>query len=563
MIACSPKRKKLIDYYTEEGGLFRCLFCDSSFSSQSNVCKHLTTVHKQMVKEKPKEFTVIENQFYHCIDREKSLIDPESVKIIKWKCNHNIPMNAICNDDFRSLVKRPDAVRSRELMTTYQIEIANQMVEKNMKLLKNSYVTLIIDGATIMRQKWLAFCFFAAKNWNYRAHILDVVNFDEAMTKENLTQIIFEIKSKLEENHVHVVGACTDNAKNFVSCFTSTVNESDRDTRLDSMIWVSCACHTAQLILVDLTKKSPEFNKIVNGMKKIQERLRYLQMPKLQEIGLIGYPGIQEHRWNSVQICMQFIIKHIGNDNVKRFLTELELEDDLSHIIDFEKILHPLTEFTTNLEGSFKNQADLFIEYRKLYNAWEIMSDSGYTIAKILLEDLAKRFTKTADIQISEICYYFRRDGIHEFISRFPFFPDYEINDPLKGPMIVKRTTELQRLYRKITQMCNTWKIRSDVVLELFDLITQNEDHTPSLCFPSEHDLWKILGSDFDVMKIKIFTNFINHIKSLPASEAICERIFATMRDSFSDQQKRLKPETLRSMLIVACDELCKTENCS
>ena len=56
-----------------------------------------------------------------------------------------------------------------------------------------------------------------------------------------------------------------------------------------------------------------------------------------------------------------------------------------------------------------------------------------------------------------------------------------------------------------------------------------------------------------------MFSNFQNHIQSLPASEAAAERVFSKMRALYSEQQLKLNPDTLRSMLIIAVDQWIKT----
>ena len=51
--------------------------------------------------------------------------------------------------------------------------------------------------------------------------------------------------------------------------------------------------------------------------------------------------------------------------------------------------------------------------------------------------------------------------------------------------------------------------------------------------------------------KVVIFTDFITRIACLPASEAASERIFAEMRELFSEKSTNLAPETLRDELIM------------
>ena len=50
---------------------------------------------------------------------------------------------------------------------------------------------------------------------------------------------------------------------------------------------------------------------------------------------------------------------------------------------------------------------------------------------------------------------------------------------------------------------------------------------------------------------IVVFNDFINRIACLPASEAASERIFAEMRELFSEKSTNLDPKTLREELIM------------
>ena len=73
--------------------------------------------------------------------------------------------------------------------------------------------------------------------------------------------------------------------------------------------------------------------------------------------------------------------------------------------------LRPFYEFTISCDGDGANQSRVYLEYR----AKEAKLDTLNTErSKFLLETLHVRFSETADIEISNLCYYTSNVGLHE-----------------------------------------------------------------------------------------------------------------------------------------------------
>ena len=76
--------------------------------------------------------------------------------------------------------------------------------------------------------------------------------------------------------------------------------------------------------------------------------------------------------------------------------------------------------------------------------------------------------------------------------------------------------------------------------------------------FPTEDELHNSELNSYSSEYCDMFIDFIQRIRVLPASEAHSERIFASMRDLVSDNQKSMTAENIRSEAILKLSRIVK-----
>lgn len=172
--------------------------------------------------------------------------------------------------------------------------MADQIIESNFGLTDNKNISLIFDGGTILRSKWIAFGYLHHTDISLKYQILKVQLFDKKCTSDNIKKIIQEISEKVKiEHNGRIVGACTDNASNFTSVFLDEDEQYDDITPL-GIVRVSCACHTVQLALKDFHDENEYFQDLVKIMNTVPLKLLHKKQQEIDDLGLTGFPPIQK-----------------------------------------------------------------------------------------------------------------------------------------------------------------------------------------------------------------------------------------------------------------------------
>ena len=169
--------------------------------------------------------------------------------------------------------------------------------------------------------------------------------------------------------------------------------------------------------------------------------------------------------------------------------------------------------------------------------------------AKKLISLFDKRCKTTLDIELSETAFFFSSAGLNEFAKTYKFYETPSIENPEQRKSNDERIKKVGDITEKVQFLCDSWKLEAQKVIEVFLEITKKER--------IYHEKYATI-SDLLTFKIKVdpnkmneFDAFITRLRVLPASEASCERIFAMMRDSFNYKMKSMKPDTLKSTLVL------------
>lgn len=220
-------------------------------------------------------------------------------------------MRAITDEAFKEIFPH-DVIYSDKTNKQIIDSMADQIIENNYRKTTEKNISLIMDGGTVMHTKWLAIGYNYETSQGNKFQILDCVVFEKA-TSANIKILINSISQKVSNQfHGQVASICTDNASNFVSVFIDD-DENDSDFIPLNIIRLSCACHTAQLVLRDLYDNDEEYKYLTDIIKSIPTRLTKLKRSDLDNMGISSFPPMQSQRWNSIFISLNYIMQNIAN----------------------------------------------------------------------------------------------------------------------------------------------------------------------------------------------------------------------------------------------------------
>lgn len=533
------------DYYSRvrpSSEEYICTICKKILRGAGNMCQH---VKKHETELKQREFSN-SSLYYHVTAGGKKIpIQTSTVDIINWRCKKAIPYRAIDDDDFRKIVKYPEAVLDRKTMAIYQKDISNQMLQKTFDDISQQVVSISLDGGTVLHTKWIVIASLSTSGEEIRFKLLDAIAMEDSCTTANIIKKIEELQTKLRSSYSIIIAACTDNASNFAGCFNNSIKNSS--LYIKSIVRVSCACHTGQLMLVDLAEQDSDYNKIIKSLSEFSIGLCHKSARALESAKLSGYPpSIQPQRWNSYHDMLVYVNKNF--EQLAELFPETTFFQNAHLSEEIEETIRTVHEFTTALEGDSVDQTDVYIQSRILLCKLEVLANNN-SHAKKLLEIARNRFVTTLDLKLSEAIFYFSSEGINEFADNFRYVQEVDDDSEEADTVNARRLSKIRELKPKISFLCDAWNIETNSIIDLFLELTKKQ-HIFAEKYPKKSELLDILPQTKDTCII-IFDRFIQRLRVLPASEASAERIFAAMRDLFNDKMKRMKPDTLRSTLII------------
>ena len=274
-------------YYEREfgGGKFICKLCQKVLRGQSNMSAHVAKHFADRKKMREERYLV------HRSAKVSRPITNDEQNIILWRCKKGIAFSAIDDDDFRNIAAHPEAVHSRQLMSTLQKEMSTQIMEKSFEEWEGCVLSICIDGGTIIHNKWIAIVGYGSSGSSIKYDLLDLLLMEESCTIENVVKNILMLQSKLATVNARICSACSDNALNMSGCFNNTIKGLSSHGIKD-IIGISCSCHTGQLVLEDLAREDKNFAIIVNGLNEFTSLLSHKPKSFIEESNLTGYPPL-------------------------------------------------------------------------------------------------------------------------------------------------------------------------------------------------------------------------------------------------------------------------------
>lgn len=544
--------KPRILYTTTPDNKYQCNICKKTFSCQTNCIRHIHVHDDNLPTKEFSDFTYNGNN-----------VLKSTKNLLLWRTSHGISMNAL-EDPLVACLFPPGTIQSAKTNQRISDSMCSQILDQNFSKAQNKTISLIIDGGTISHIKWLAIGFQHKANNETKFQLLDVRVFENAKA-EYIRNLIKGIADRIKSSYQgEVVAVCTDNASNFKKAFL-VPEDKDADFVPIGIIHVSCACHTAQLVLKDLYKEDETYRKLVDIMKIIPSRISTLTMKRLKELNIGFYPPLQSQRWNSVFNGLCYIIKHISA--LSDLFTEEEIADlQIFDLLQLQKELAPIYTFTTLCESDNATQAHVYLTYRSLEASLQLVDSPR---SKRILELFKQRFSTTADLQLARLCYYTTNAGITEKMDKYPHVSLSDIG-PLNNEnnLLLQKETEFinsfSEIIKKISKM-KPFNTRDAIRAFNFMMCHYHPENKNINEYPSVFELEPLFKNQQHEDGIYVtLSKMISFLQILPASEASAERVFARMRDIHSDKQTRLSANTLRTDIVLSyfADEEREKQSC-
>lgn len=216
MISSIKVKPSLLYTSTDDG--FMCKLCGFTSKYQTNTIRH---IHSHEIDNADEEYSSFTYNGYNILKKTE--------QVLLWKSSHGIPLYALCDELLTSILPE-NTITSDKTNQKIVNSMAEQIIEKNYSFTTDKNVSLIFDGGSILRTKWIAFGYLMNTDIGLRFQILDVKIFDICCTAENIRNTISEISDKIKgQYNGQITGACTDNAVNFINAFL------DEESKIDSV----------------------------------------------------------------------------------------------------------------------------------------------------------------------------------------------------------------------------------------------------------------------------------------------------------------------------------------
>jgi hypothetical protein len=533
----------------------------------------------------------------------------QQVRFVKWVCSCNISLRSVTNEEFREFLSgiSPDfhlqvsRKTLRKQILDYSAYLQEKMFSPGSRAFGKpgtliidpalrypsgglpQYVSLIADGMTWAdRALYVVVAFTPAQ-----LYFVDLVHVP-ATDHETIATEIAGIVKKMDERGVKVRSICTDNAANLVRAFDSHVpHPLEQRVLKDTLsakvnrviVHVRCSVHTMHLVYSDMKKGCPGFVAFKDWVKKMLQWLRTPEPRKaLRDLGVTAkVPRIQEIKWctysqgsaflyeNKDAICGLVIRRRAAHDR-----TVVDWYDD-PYMLD---IVRRITEFIRRTEGSYVCLPEMYHKLIILIEGLESERNNRY--AEQVCHFVRQRFEETADGTLAELAYIFTAEGFAWFKKRrnqmiADFLRDkypWPGEEPLSEEQKVfrrKRAAENERTALETDQMIQ--KLR-DVGVMFFqnaqDLSILFGDYLESdgpsasrildewwLAYAYHPMDYREPTGNCRVIYRTLFAKTARAVMDLPASEAVCERVFSQFRALFPSSREWASDDLTRAQMRI------------
>ena len=541
------------------------------FKGQCLHCKNKTKNLKYLKYDHPKHCTQLkakEEFKTYCIEKMRKYHptaknDEELTsirKVVRFLCENCVSINATQSRSFKAI---HGSSYSDEAIRKEIIKYAAELKQKTIDAIRNKYVSIVVDGATINSPGW--YCIGLTTNTSI--HYYGCYHLAETTTRaisNKIEEVIKEIEGK---SKAKVIGASSDNASNI-----SNVFDPDKDDSLFKMfgrhiIRVPCQAHTAQLILASLEKEMYEFSSLRSRIQNYVNYLHYDTDPKMFGIST-RCPPIRIQRWCTEFNALKWVITYApklraASNNLKDYIRPCPITQSW---ITLKDALAPISKFTWAVEANIMPLAkayNLLIETQK---SIDDLAQKDNKYAKKIQSIMKTRWNSTADINLMQLCSDTQKNAHMCFKHEFK-----QITTLLAGP---EKSQLLQDRYQKLKarreQNIKTTMKYGKLLGFDFDASETEISYILTRAYKksgfSMLPYWEEIRSEselnikeakttyeitIDKDTFENITEFYHMIQHLPSSEAFCERVFKNMRELFPQQRAAAHDDLVEAQTFI------------
>ena len=482
---------------------FICLTCHKMFASRSSIYSH---VHTKMVQNEDSHHNV-KVQFNE-IEAMNKLMDFIAVT--------DQSLNSITTSvfqDFISILNAHFQIPCRTTLRSNIISYANEIKEKNLSLVKNQFVCIMIDGAKKMSQNFEgAMICTMDKLFFYGVDILqkgDAINIAKFITR-----IVHELRSV---NAIVIAVTCDNATSNIAASKPSHLFFADEINKVN-IIRFSCICHTIELGIGYIFGPNGKYSNLRDVI------LTLLKFCLSHKEDFLGVPHFTE-RWSSLYICTRYLKRNCTKittivqsmSSKKKEVIQVkkafaQLENNNLTLQCLSKMLKAGYKAIKELEGDFEYIYDIWPAIHNLYNS---LQKEEHPLAYELWTSIMNSMMKKDTLGLPLFAYSLLSNG-YMFIKTNP-----------NAALLQKACEDAITHYINITHQNEiSDNLLNNLLTEYRYFMTSFNDQN---AFLLDINYWKEEHNAFNVLRCIALQLF-----SIPCSEAAVERLFAYLGHAYT-----------------------------
>ena len=536
---------------------YKCQKCGKTCTNKN----YMKYQHQQHCPNHQRKGTLLEQTSIRKYLEKDNENDSETIKIVRFLCENAVSINATQSKSFSDLFsKKYDDKTIRKQVIDYAEKLKSQTKDQ----IKDLIVSLVIDGATLNDTSgWYAVGLATRTN----IYFYDVYHVASSTTK-SLSHLVNSVIEEIEkETRAKVVGASTDNADNIKNVFDP--NHSDGISKLygKHLLRIPCQAHTTNLVVVTYEREDPHYSELISQIKSFAKTAHEKCIH--EAIGIKKRcPMMREQRWFTEYDCLDWIITNKGKIEAAFPVIADLMKIKKSPITDEWGLLHhalgPLRYYTTIVESNICSIGRSYKEFKSMKYQLEMMKNNKFAID--LLQIIEKRWSSTADINLLWLADFVAPDKYIKWQDKKQTIA----NLIAKGESTTEQEAEFVKMQDELDLAIKTTIKYSYHMGYIFDDDDQNIGFllaTGKIPRNRRADYYwegmKAVSGQFeiaaklqnvtgiDVHKISDVCEFYCKIRSLPSSEAFCERIFSNMRLLFPKSRSSSNDDLVRAQTLI------------
>jgi len=555
-----------------------CSACGTHFRSDRSFRRHVLDQHTTHPQPRSRDI----RQLFQPIDAERNrqptvsrepIQDPadaiipltltsHEVQLVEAVARNGWSIASVESSEFRLFIrgistkfKIPGEQKLRGLI----IKFAQHIESVTKAALRTSLTSLVVDGGTIGQFQYYVIVGFTIK----RLFMMGVVRA-ERTTADNLARLIAE---RVRHFDTTIICAVTDNARNLSGAFTET--HAMLNNAVDGVVQnvpsllgkqfprIACGIHTAMLALHDLQGVCPVFAAHLRGIHELLALLR-ANKAKVREIDftLGKIPRIQEIKWTSMFDAFEWVMfrrtKLLALRPEGRKQVEIPEQWE-----ETRRVLSVVRGFVVRAQANLMTMSYFAFRFDRLLMDLGKQSIAGSLTATQLHRLLIERFRTTANIGLISLAKLLTQTGFELYCCERNKWALQMRDEPSESD--IRDYTEFKNKAMNARNAFLEYAASVGIMVSDFDIIWQCFLSAPHGLLPYLDPVrcWQEMRFEkLHGVKLYSFAEVGLRIVSLPASEAVCERVFSHMEQLFDCQRLASAPDLIEAEICIRMDML-------